>query len=102
MSAKLSEHERRKQILDAAVKLAADKHFQTVLRRDIAQEAGCATGLISYHFGTMAKLRREVIRHAVTVGNVAVISQGLGAGDMYAKDAPPQLKAEAVEYLSRR
>lgn len=51
-------------ILLAAVRLARTHGLRGLKRRDIATEAGCATGTVNWHFQTMDSLRRAVVEHA--------------------------------------
>lgn len=49
----------RKRILDATVSLTKQKGLYGFLRREVAKRARCATGTVSYHYASMAKLRKD-------------------------------------------
>jgi AcrR family transcriptional regulator len=88
-------------ILSAAVKLAekAPGGYRALSRDQIAESAGVSPGLVSFYLGTMDAVRRSIMRAAIAEKNLKVIAQGLGAGDTYAKKAPPELKAAAAAAL---
>lgn len=92
--------DRKLEILNASIKVAGRPGGWSKLTRDaVAKEAGCADGLISKYFGTMVTFRRTIMRHAIKAENLAVIAQGLAAGDASAKKADPELKARALSTL---
>lgn len=93
--------DRKLEILNAAIKVAGRPGGWSKLTRDaVAKEAGCAEGLVSKYFGTMIAFRRSIMRAAIQARNLAVVAQGLAAGDTNAQKAPPELKAAAVETLT--
>jgi TetR/AcrR family transcriptional regulator, fatty acid metabolism regulator protein len=55
-----SQEERRQQILDAAVRVFAEKGYHTSRVSDIAEEAGVAYGLVYHYFDS-----KEAVLHAV-------------------------------------
>ena len=98
---RLHPDDRKQQILTAAIKVAGHPGGWGKLTRDaVAKEAGCAEGLVSKYFGTMIAFRRSIMRAAIQARNLAVVAQGLAAGDTNAQKAPPELKAAAVETLT--
>lgn len=93
--------DRRHQILTAAIKVAGRPGGWAKLTRDaVAKEAGCAEGLPSKYFGTMISFRRAIMRAAIVAENLAVIAQGLAAGDKCAQNADESLKRRALETLA--
>lgn len=88
-------------ILDAALKLAQQKHYARISRDDIARACGFpSSSLITYHVGTMAALRRGIMREAIRRECLAVIAQGLAARDPHARKAPQELKEKALQSLA--
>lgn len=83
-------------VLDAAMRVAARVGYQVMTREQVAQEAGVSVGTVNTSFGTMADLREEVICHAIKTENLALILQGLAAGDFNAKNVRPELKQRAL------
>lgn len=98
---RLHPDDRKQQILTAAIKVAGRPGGWGKLTRDaVAKEAGCAEGLVSKYFGTMIAFRRSIMRAAIQARNLAVVAQGLAAGDASAKKADPELKARALSTLA--
>ena len=98
---RLQPDDRKQQILTAAIRVAARPGGWAKLTRDaVAKEAGCAEGLPSKYFGTMVAFRRAIMRAAIVAENLAVIAQGLAAGDKCAQKAAPELKARALNTLA--
>ena len=53
--------DRREQIIDAAMRVFAEKGFARATNRDIAREAGITTGLIYYYFKSKEDLLRAAL-----------------------------------------
>ena len=58
--------DRRRQILDAAVKVFARSGFHTSRVGDIAEEAGVAYGLVYHYFGSKEEVLEEIFRDTWT------------------------------------
>lgn len=98
---RLQPADRKQEILNAAIKVAGRPGGWGKLTRDaVAKEAGCAEGLVSKYFGTMIAFRRSIMRAAIVAENLAVIAQGLAAGDKCAQKADEGLKRKALETLA--
>ena len=107
---RLTLKERRGQILDAALELAARDGYQNITRETVAARAGCSNGLVTERFGTMGQLKRAVIRAAVAraadpmrddapTGILRIIAQALADGNDHAKKAPAALRERALATL---
>lgn len=97
---KLQARERIAQILASALTLCASSTtWSRITRDDIAAHAGIPSSLIAYHCGTMADLRRDIMREAVRTECLAVIAQGLAARDRHAQNAPDDLKQRALRFI---
>lgn len=88
--------ERRLQILDAAVALAAEDDYRNLTKRGVAERAGVSPSLVMAHFNTMTQMRRAVLRHAISHEIAVVVGQGLAARDPHAVKAPEELKRRAT------
>jgi len=99
MSVRMTPKDRKADILTAAVRAAARVGFANVRQVDIAKEAQCGFGTITLRWGTMAQLRRAVMRAAIQQQCLPVIAAGLGMGDKDAKKAPDALKKKALATL---
>ena len=101
MKKRLLPDDRKRQILDAAIKLSEMPGGWSRLTRDaVAKEAGCALGLPSKYFGTMINFRRSIMRAALATHNFSIIAQGLADGDKCAQKAEKDLKRKALETLN--
>ena len=90
---------RKEDVLAAALPLAEEHGYNNVTRNQIAQAAGVSGSSIHYYFGTIGQLRRDLMRHAVKEESLAVIAQGLTAGDPQAQKAPEELRRRALDSL---
>lgn len=86
-------------ILIAAIFVAERDGFNNINREEIARKAGVSTGVVSQAFGTMIKLKRTVMRHAIQDENIEIIAAGLGVRDKTAMKAPDELKRRALDHL---
>ena len=87
-------------ILSAAMQLANLKGFKKVSRSDIAKRADVATGSVSYHFGTMKKLRDAMVTRAVESSNLKILAQALAERHPLATKAPEALRRAAAATLA--
>ncbi len=55
------ETERRRQILEAAYQVAAEKGLEGLTGRDVAQAAGLSSGLVFFHYGSIDALRLALL-----------------------------------------
>lgn len=93
--------DRKHQILMAAIAVAERPGgFAKITRESVAKEACCAEALVSRYFGTMANFKRTLMGAALVSENLAVIAQGLAAGDSRAMKADSKLKARALITLA--
>lgn len=93
--------ERAEELLQLAVSLAEGTGYMKVTRKQIADKAGVCEALVTHRLGTMAAVRRSVIRRAIATQNVRVLAQGLAANDPHARKAPDDLKQQAAQWLAR-
>ena len=92
--------DRRDLILDAAVDLAKERGFLNIRRDEIAIKAGVSMGLVTRYFGTMVKLKRDVMRMAIRDEVLSILAQGIAIKDVHALKAPNDLQQRAVASLS--
>ncbi len=91
---------RRREILDAALRLAHADGYKTITSTQIAEAAGCRHGTVFNHFKDMQNLRRAIMQHAVDTGDAEVVLQGIVTRSHIAMDAPKELKDRALSILS--
>lgn len=94
---KLEARARIAQILAAALEIAPKQGYSRLTRDDIAGRAKVPPSLITYHFGTMPELRRQIMREAVRVECLPVIAQGLACRDKHALKASEALRVRALD-----
>jgi len=71
---RLDHDERRSQILEAAAKLFAERHYASVSTKDIADAAGVARGLLHHYFGSKRDLYLEVARQMLRIPELPVLA----------------------------
>jgi AcrR family transcriptional regulator len=101
MSTRLEPKTRETLLLNAAIERAKRIGYAKLTRDGIAEEAGVATGLVSYHLGSMKDILHAVMRKAIKDQVVEVVAQGLASGDEQAKKAPPDLRTRAAQFMMR-
>lgn len=108
MTKNLLPKDRQAQILAEALVQAAHDGYTRIERQKIADALGVSAALVSKHFGTMANLKRDVMRYAVRKAKahpdsdaLAVLAQGLTLHDRLARNAPEALKEAALKSLLR-
>lgn len=72
---------RRAQILQAAVQVLTTKGYAGASLARIADQAGVAKGVVSYHFDGKDDLLEQVVIEAYTRGGEEILPQILAAGD---------------------
>lgn len=100
MTVRMKPENRKDAILEAGLVAARKVGFLNLRQADIAQEAGCAHGLVTRYFATMTQMRRAIMRAAIQRKDLALIAQGLGCGDADARKAPDDLKKKALKLLT--
>jgi AcrR family transcriptional regulator len=87
---RLEHDERRQQILEAAGKLFAERHYGAVSTTEIADAAGVTRGLLHHYFGTKRDLYLEVLRSMLQLPPQPEISEA-------DRQDPERMVSEAVE-----
>lgn len=90
---------RKTQILAAAMVEAKQHGYTNVTREQIAQRAECASGLVSFYFGTMVDLKRAIMSEAIRTRELRIVAQGIADGHPKAKRAPEELRHAALKHL---
>lgn len=89
---------RKAQILRAALQVAEERHYAYMTRDQIAKRAGVQGTTVQHYLGTMANLRRTVMRVAIQERCYAIIVQGIFAKDARALRSPAGLQAAATDW----
>jgi AcrR family transcriptional regulator len=85
--------ERRRQILGAARRLFAERHYDAVSTADIAAEAGVTRGLVHHYFGGKRSLYLEAVR------SLLELPPGMFAAEIAAGDRASALRAAVDLWL---
>tara|TARA_R100000541_G_scaffold8848_2_gene16460 strand:+ start:1680 stop:1979 length:300 start_codon:yes stop_codon:yes gene_type:complete len=99
MSKRKLAKDRHDEVLDVALSLSVSVGYLRVTRDAIAKQVGLTPQAIQHHIGTMAKLRRAIMRKALADECLPVIAQGLANRDEHALKAPADLIERAREWL---
>lgn len=86
-------------ILNAAIELAQEDSFQWITRDAVAERAGVSPGTVNNAYGTIADLKRAVLRAAVERRILSIIAEALGVKHPIAMEAPEDLRKEALATL---
>jgi AcrR family transcriptional regulator len=78
-------HIRRKEILHAAIILSLKVGYQSITQKEVALRAKTSKSLITRYFGSMRKLKKEVLKTAIHNNIRAIIIQGIGVNDPLTK-----------------
>lgn len=99
MTKRLTPKDRKRELLQHALELAAELGYMNVTRLAVATRAGVTPGLVSIRFGSMPAFRRDLMRYAVREQHAAVVGQGLALRDAFAARAPDELKQQALQAI---
>lgn len=91
------------EILAAAVTLAHDKGLRKFSRADVAKRSKMASATVSYHFGDMHALRREVVKLAIEKEMVAILADARtdrDSAELYTR-MTNELKQKVAAYIAR-
>lgn len=91
---------RNRAVLDAAIAMAQERGFASITRDGVAERAQVAAGSVNNAYGNMDGLRDAVMAAAVEQRLVDIVGQGLAAGHPAARNAPDDLKRDALAKLA--
>lgn len=85
----------KERIIEAAYVVAQEYGFSGITRSRVAKAAFISPGLVNHYLGTMDELRDEVMKMAISKGDLPIIRYGLAVNDPIAEAAPVKLKKQA-------
>lgn len=100
MSKRMTPADRKASILEAAIVAANKQSFSGLRLHHIATEADCSNASVVAYFGTMNKMRRAVMRAAISRTILPIIANGIAMRDRDALKAPPELQKQALATLN--
>jgi hypothetical protein len=98
----MNSKQRTRELLAHALTVAERDGWARMTREAVAMQAEVSPGLVSARLGTMAELRRAVMRAAVAAGTLRVVAEGLVLGDKHALRAPESLRAAAAASIASK
>ena len=100
MSKRMIPADRKACILEAAITAAQKQSFSGLRLHHIATAADCSNALVVSYFGTMTKMRRAVMRAAITRQILPIIANGVATGDPTALKVDKALRTKAMATLT--
>jgi len=97
---RLPPESRRQAIFAAAIDAAERLDYRHMTREDIGKAAGCTPALVSSYFGDMEDIRKMIVEHGCTSGNLLLIGQAMAARHPMTRRLDINLRlAAAKKYL---
>ena len=96
----LQAQERRKQLIDTACRLFAEKGMENTSIKDIAAEANVAQGLIYHYFDSKEDLLWAIISQYNPVPEISAMFAGVA--DRPAREVLPEVATNMLQLLSER
>lgn len=93
--------QRKKILLCTAIGLSIKLGYQNITRDQIAESAGVSNALINRYFGTMDKLKKQVVRTAIKQEVMEILEQALGMRDSQIAKIPDTLKHKILAHMAR-
>lgn len=87
-------------LLATALDLARRKGWHSLTHEAVAAAAGVSPSLVKVRLGTIASLRRAVMREAVKQRCVRVVAQGLAVNDRAAMRADDVLRRACGQWVA--
>lgn len=99
---RLDPKERQKQMLEHALRHAAEVGLYNMTRDGIAKAANVSAGLVSVRLGTMDAVRKEVVRVAIKRQILPIVGQAIAAGHPATRKLDADLQERAIASLIKR
>src|SRR5690348_13521835 len=90
---KLTQAQRKQEILDAAIKIAEKNGYLSLKREIVAEVSGASSACVSWYFNPIKKLIHAVLEEALAQENLSILIQAVSNGDkktIKALDANPE------------
>lgn len=100
MTAEEKEKNRKKRILDAALKVVREKGIEKTSMRDIAAEAGLTTGAIYYSYKNKAELFQDIVDQSIHFAPRILTDYQSGKKD--SRELLAEIKKEITLRLARK
>lgn len=92
---------RKQQILDECMKFAVKYGYHNITRDMIGKRVDMTGAGVSYLFGTMANLERDMVRYAIHTENIKVLAQMVALNNKYVRrKLSDDLKSRITAHIS--
>lgn len=91
--------DRKREILDAGIRLALREGFRNVTRDGVASEARVSTALVNLYWGTIQNVRDGIVQEAVSKELLPILAQALLDGHPIAVTAPKRVQERAARHI---
>jgi AcrR family transcriptional regulator len=88
-------------ILFYAVQRARHTGLMQFTREQVAKVAGCSEANVSYHFGTMEKLRAAVVDYAIEHETIEVLAQARALRHSSLGRMSAELRQRVADHIAR-
>lgn len=88
-------------ILGAAVSLASKHGLHEFSRIDVSNESGYAESTVSFHFGTMSKLRTAIVQYAVENKILPILADARASRKSTGVVISEALRKKVAAYIAR-
>lgn len=92
--------ERNRRVIEAACVIAVVGGLRNVTRKAVAEVAEVSLGSVNLAVGDVTGLHNAVVREAISRPLLSVLAEALVMGHPFARDAPDELKAAALNTVS--
>lgn len=96
VTVRMTPHDRRDQILNAAIILALKQGWGSLTRRSVAEAADTSAGLVNFYFNNTPGMKDSVMQAAVERQLLPIIADGIAARNKIALSAPSELRLRAI------
>lgn len=90
----------KKLILEEAIKLAKKVGYDKITSPAISKKTGKSVNIIFYHYKSLEKLKREVIKESIEREIEIIVAQKVGEGKIKLSELTPSLSKKILKYIS--
>jgi AcrR family transcriptional regulator len=96
---RLDPTERKKQIIEQAMKLSESIGYKNITRGMIAAKLKISGALITKYFKNTQNLKKCVLKEAIKLEKINILAQGMGNRDSLVLKLPELLKEKVIRYI---
>lgn len=95
---RLTQEQRKKQILETAMCIAEEKGYQSITRQEIADRIGIAPSYVNFYFNTARVMKDAVLTEAIRTENLRIVAQASLTKDT-SWEISSELRKKAINYI---